>query len=458
MTRSYLNRFGARSLALAAAVTLAAGACSDLTVPDYNNPSIEELINNPTPAAVRAAATGLLIGARAGITERTGYVSMLGIVGRESYTLDASDPRYVSELLVGPLTNSGAFGAGMWNARYANIRNANILLTATERVTGLSNAEKEAIRGYAKTIMALEFLQIINTRDTNGAPLEVGGAISEVGPFATKAAVLAHINTLLDEGRTHLLAGGSAFPFALSAGFAGFNTPATFAQFNRALKARVQVYGGAYAGALTALSQSFIAPGGSLTLGTYHEYSAASGLANELNTNLIYARPALVTEAAFQPGGTTRDARVVAKIGPHPTPRTTQGLTSDKAFTIYPLTSSPVAIIRNEELILLRAEARWFTGDKAGAIADLNDVRTRSGGLDPIVFDPAMTDAQFVTALLYERRYSLLMEGGHAWIDARRFGRLNLLPKDVASHVIVDAWSIPEAECLARQLSSPCDL
>ena len=127
-------RFGTRPLAVMVALGISASACGDLTVPDYNNPSIEELLNNPTPAAVRAAATGLLIGARSGITERTGYVAMLGIVGRESYTLDASDPRYVSELLQGPLTNSGAFGAGMWNARYANIRNANILLQALDRV------------------------------------------------------------------------------------------------------------------------------------------------------------------------------------------------------------------------------------------------------------------------------------------------------------------------------------
>ena len=38
------------------------------------------------------------------------------------------------------------------------------------------------------------------------------------------------------------------------------------------------------------------------------------------------------------------------------------------------------------------------------------------------------TEAEFVTALLRERRYSLLFEGGHRWIDYRRFGRLSQLP------------------------------
>ena len=444
-----------RAPALLAALALLAGACGDITVPDYNNPSIEELETNPTPAAVRAAATGLLVGARLGITERTGYVGMLGVVGRESYTLDASDPRYVSELLQGPLTNSGAFGAGMWNARYANIRNANILLTAVERVAGMTDAEKEAIRGFAKTIQAMDFLLVINTRDVNGAPIDVAGPIAEVGGFESKAAVFAHIVSLLDQGRTHLQAGGAAFPFSLSSGFADFNTPATFIQFNRALRARVDVYLGQYAAALTALSQSFIVPGGDLRRGAYHEYSTASGAPNELNSNLIYARPQLVTAAQLQPGGAV-DRRVTEKIGPHPTPRSQQGVSSDRAFLLYPTTSTPVPIIRNEELILLRAEARWFTGDRPGAMLDLNDVRTRAGGLAPLA-QPA-TDAAFIDALLYERRYSLLFEGGHAWIDHRRFGRLNALPLDVPSHVIVARWAIPESECLARSLPSPCNL
>ncbi len=35
--------------------------------------------------------------------------------------------------------------------------------------------------------------------------------------------------SLLETGNTELLAGGAAFPFALPPGFAGFDTPATFA-------------------------------------------------------------------------------------------------------------------------------------------------------------------------------------------------------------------------------------
>ena len=380
---------------------------------------------------------------------------MLGVVGRESYILDSSDPRYVSELLQGPLSNSGAFGAGMWTARYANIRNANLLLAALENVQGFTTAEQEAIRGWAKTWQALDFLLVINTRDINGAPIAVEGAFDETAPFATRAAVFQHIVALLDQGRTHLQAGGAQFPFSIGRGLAPFNTPATFLQFNRALRARVAVYLGDYAGAITLLPQTFLSTSAELDLGAYHTYAPSEGLGNELSSTFTYARPALVSDAETQSGSATVDRRVVEKIGAHPSPRSQQGVSSDRQFLLYPDATADLPIIRNEELILLRAEARWFTNDKPGAMADLNHIRQQSGNLATIA-QPA-TDAEFVTALLKERKYSLMFEG-HRWIDARRFGRLESLGRDVGSHIIVPRWSIPEAECLARELPSPCNL
>jgi hypothetical protein len=443
-----------RHLALLALLA-AAGACGDLTVPDYNNPAVDEFVTHPTPGAVRAAATGLQIGARGGLTDRTGYVAMLGVVGRESYILDSSDPRYVSELLQGPLSNSGAFGSGMWTARYANIRGANLLLAALDNVEGFTAAEEEAIRGWAKTWQALDFLLVINTRDTNGAPIDVGGDVNTPAPFASKAAVFQRIVQLLDEARTHLQAGGAEFPFSIGRGLAPFSTPTTFLQLNRALRARVAVYLGDYTGAVALFPQTFLSTSADLDLGAYHTFATSEGQGNDLSSTFNYARPALVSDAETQQGSATVDRRVVEKVGVHPSPRSQQGVSSDKQFLLYPDASADLPIIDNEELILLRAEARWFTGDKPGATADLNLVRAGAGGLAPIA-QPA-TDADFVTALLKERKYSLMFEG-HRWIDARRFGRLESLGRDVATHIIVPRWGIPEAECLARELPSPCNL
>ncbi len=97
---------------------------------------------------------------------------------------------------------------------------------------------------------------------------------------------------------------------------------------------------------------------------------------------------------------------------------------------------------------LLRAEARYFTNDVTGALTDINFIRTNSGGLAPR--GPFLNQSDFVTELLKQRRYSLLFEGGHRWIDTRRFGLLSTLPKALPTHTIPSRFPFPEAECLAR--------
>jgi hypothetical protein len=436
----------------AAAVLLGTSACSDLTVPDYNNPSLEDLQDNPTPAKIAQAAHGLLVGTRVQMGTQNGYVSLLGILGRESYNFDPGDPRFIVEMLIGPLDGgSPAFGGNLFALPYANIRNANILLGAIDAVELLSPAEKSATKGFAHTIQALDYLIVINTRDTYGAPLEVGGPpTGEPAPIATKADIFAHISKLLDDGLAELQAGGTAFPFALSPGFATAATPSAFAKFNRAIKARVEVYRTNYAAALTAINASFIDLGAPLTLGVYHSFSTGSGdLPNLLfdpTGRAIIAHPSIRADAEHKSDGSL-DARALNKTTTI-TARTVQDVTSDLVFTIYGSNVAPVPVIRNEELILLRAEARYFTGDVGGALSDINFIRTTSGGL--AARGGFANAADFTTELLTQRRYSLMFEGGHRWIDARRFGRLNTLPKALPTHNIHSRFPFTEAECLAR--------
>jgi hypothetical protein len=112
-----------------------------------------------------------------------------------------------------------------------------------------------------------------------------------------------------------------------------------------------------------------------------------------------------------------------------------------------------VAIIRNEELILLRAEARLGTGDKAGAIADLNQVRQFSGGLPASTLTASSSTDDILNGILYEKRYSLLMEGDR-WVDLRRYNKLGTLPLDIPSgpnkNFVAKVLPIPQSECLTR--------
>jgi hypothetical protein len=445
------------TMALALCATLGLGGC-DMTVPDLNNPGVESIRDNPTRSSVLSATTGLLIGYRGAMGAQNGYVSQLGVLGRESYILDTADPRYVSEMLSGERLDPGspAFGGNFWAGPYLNIRNAHTVLDATEKVTGITEAEKNAIQGFAKTIQALDFLTLINTRDIEGAPIDVNRKLGEaLAPIASKAEVFDHIAGLLDGAKTNLLAGGDKFPFKLSAGFAGFDKPASFLKFNRAVRARVAVYMQEWATAQTALDESFldetIADVSDLDTGVYHVFSGASGdTANGLNSANIYANPALLKH---KDGSTREDARLARKLTKAEEERKWQGITTDVLFTLYPDNEASLPIIRNEELILLRAEAYMKQENYTEATRLLNIIRTESGGLPEL--PEVVSDAKIMEdELLEQRRFSLLFEGGHRWIDMRRYNRLEELRQEDPAGVsfkVHHHFPHPVAETDARQ-------
>lgn len=441
-------------IACLAAVTLT--AC-DLDVPDLNNPPISDLDENPTRENVSAACTGLLVGHRGNVAAANGYVAQLGILGREAYNFDNADPRFIGELLAGPLQKGSPFGGNFWAGPYANLRLATLVLFGADAAAGFSDAERNSIKGFTHTIMALDLLRVITTRDTIGAIIDVDNPLEELAPFAAKDAVYAEIARLLDAAVPELDAAGTAFPFQMPSGFDFFSTPATFKTFNRAIRARVAAYTGDHAGALTALSGSFLKEElvsvDDLRIGVYFDFSAGPGdISNGLVNTNIFAHPSIVTDA--QMNGAARDQRVARKVFTG-TPRTAQMLTSDQKFSLYQ-SDSQVPIIRNEELLLLRAEALWGLNMLPEAIVDLNRVRTVSGGLAPLA--STLTADEVENEILYNRRYSLLFEGGHRWIDLRRFDRIMDLPLDLPDHVRNVRYPVPQAECDARPDTEPaCD-
>jgi hypothetical protein len=440
---------------LALCVALIAG-CNAVDVINTNNPSIDQLTGSPTPATVATATQGLLITIR-GLAGT--YAQTAGIFGREVYNLDPSEPRTVNGYLVGPL-EPGGFGIEFgFGAAYRGIRAGEAILTATDQLESLTPQQKEAIRGFVKTMQAYLFLGQALVRDDIGLPIAVSATTGggDPAPIVSKTEVYANIARLLEEAKVHLAAGGSAFPFQLHSGFTGFTTPATFLRFNRALKARVDLYMKNYTTALTSLNESFINTSATtranFDLGVYHVFSSASGdLTNgqfDATPRAIVVVPSFLNDAQRR-ADNTPDLRASAKAAVSTTTLSQQGVSSNLRNTLYTSTTSPMAIIRNEELILIRAEARWFSGNKQGAIDDINFVRTNSGGLAATTVTAASTDDQFITELLYNRRYSLFFEFGHRWWDARRFNRLATLDKALATHKIFPYVPYPADECVAR--------
>jgi hypothetical protein len=439
---------------LAGATLVVLVACKDLMVPDLNNTSLSDIETNPTAAKIATAAQGLLAGTRENVAF---YVRNLGIFGREGFDLEPTEPRTVTQLMEGPL-DPGSFGGGQWTPAYADIRNATVLFHALDKDQDMSAQDKEAVRGFAQTIQALDFLEVIITRDSFGAPIAVDNdPLGAPAPIATRAQVYQHVLNLLDSADTHLHAAGAAFPFRLSAGFASFSDPTSFLTVNRALKAQVEVYLDDWPNALLALDSSFMDTTKALTVGAYHSYSTEPN--DEKNPNFdpvhLFANPTLITNAQLQSDGVTLDQRVLDKITAATAPPPIDGVTSDQQFTLYNGPAASITLIRNEELILLRAEIALGQGDLVTAAQYINFIRATSGKLPRIVNLAAQTPDSVLTELLYEKRYSLMWEGGHSWIDLRHYNRLLTLPRVANSGHFYTRMPFPTTECTPRTPQPP---
>ena len=471
-----------RYVAALAVLALGTGGCKALDAPNFNAGDLEELQSNPTRASIGAAVTGLTITTRQVYAEDDNdFVAMVGILGRENYVLDVADPRFVSEMLAGELqAGSPAFGGNFWGRPYENIRLSEIILQGVDAVgpAELTDPEKNAVRGFVKTWKAVDLLVIAVTRDENcdgslGCPITVEEDPEDLAPVVDIREVYAEVERLLEEGFTDLNNAGGAFPFELHSGFSGFNDPASFAEVNRALAARVDAYIATKFGeaakwqeVLNDLGASFMDTTVCCSadpmddLGVYHVYGSGSG---DVPNGLFQpsADPNYRAHPSFRDSARAQDDGLLA-LDPGDTPdqrfvqksrtvdfRTFQQVGSGLAFTMYDAIDAPVPLIRNEELVLLAAEAHLAMGNSGTASDYLNQVRVESGGL-PEVDLTGMSTPDAVSEILYDRRYSLWAEGGHHWIDLRRYDRLDDLPLDQPDHVRNARYPIPVDEQLAR--------
>lgn len=444
-----------RAIALLAGCATAV-ACNAADIGNFNSPNTSQLEDSPNASTVNTTVAGVIAGSRAGAGT---WASTLGVFGREIMNLDGAEPRNVLALLIGPL-EPGGFGVDVgWTNSYRNLRTAYTVLDVVDKVPDYTAAQRSAVKGFVKTFIALEYLNQLRVRDTFGLVFDVPKNPTEQGAFVTRDEGYTRTAALFDEARTDLAAGGTAFPFTLTTGFAGFNTPATFLRVNRALKARLETYRGRWADALTALNESFISTtsgtAASLNTGVFHVYSTASGDATnplfDPAPRAIVAVPEFLTEARLRADG-SRDLRASSKAIVGSVLLATQGISSNVRPTVYPTNVTPVPLIRNEELILMRAEAYIGLNNRAAAITDLNFVRTNSGGLAPLAAD---FSGDLVTELLYERRYSLFFEYGHRWVDSRRYNRLGDLRKQLPTHRVFPLVPIPVDECNQRTSAPP---
>lgn len=425
---------------LTASLAIALMALCFYGCPDRNFP-------NPNSASEETASVQSLVTGTEGSMRNAlnFYIYGTSLIGREAYYFGGDDPRYMAEYVGGALDPGGPFVLNTWNARYNAIANARLLLKRAELEPASRVGQSAGLEGFAKTVIAYQLLLNLNLTNENGIKI---GYSPDPGafPFVSKAEGFAEINRLLDEAYTLLTTDGAAFDFRLSSGFDGFNTPATFARFNRALRARVAAYQADYSTCLTALQNSFLTETNTsegMRIGVYHVYSTASGdLFNPVFEPAASATRFFAQRDFFsQNQDTATDARL-SKVFRRDPAVSNYGVSSNYAVSLYSSNTAPVPIIRNEELLLLRAEARIKAGDFGGALQDLNRVRQAAGVAD---YASIVDETDGINKLLYERRYSLFCEG-HRWIDMRRFNRLGDLPLERTGDAVVVNFPRPLLE------------
>lgn len=118
------------------------------------------------------------------------------------------------------------------------------------------------------------------------------------------------------------------------------------------------------------------------------------------------------------------------------------GLSSNRDVWVYTSSTAPIPIIRNEELILIYAEANIQTNDLPDAVTALNIIRTKH---NLPAYSGAVTQGALITEMLNQRRFSLYYEG-HRWVDLRRYNLLNTLPIDRAGDDVWTEFPLPVSE------------
>ncbi|NND32151.1 MAG: RagB/SusD family nutrient uptake outer membrane protein, partial [Saprospiraceae bacterium] len=354
-------------------------SCSVDEIVDPNNPSLASVTNDASKAELQTLITGLEARHRNYYGSAT---QMFGSFGREVWAFFGSDPRFISHWLGTGISDTYPdffASAGTYISPYLAVKQANVLIDAANASTSLTGPEQAGYSGFAKTVKGHQLLYPLLQQFNNGIRTDVADPLNP-GPIQDYDDALAVIRNVLDEGFSEL--NGAAISFGLSSGYSGFSDAAGLASINRAIAARAALYAGDYPGALSALTNSFMnlnaSTAAELQVGPAHVYGQSPDINNPLfypfdrpTSTILVVHPALVEDALPGDGRLSKFAERVT----NPAASAGLGIPGNYQDARWATNASPIPYIRNEELILIYAEAKLFTNDVDEAIDAINTIR-----------------------------------------------------------------------------------
>ena len=459
------------TFALLAGVLIAAGCKDSTAVKPQDAPTADALKGSLTKSSLQTLAIALLSADRQTfVGTGSAYPILANIYARDIYRLDPSEPRYLNETIVNTPDRGSFAGGGGWAGQYVTIRQANTTLQALSNPSPnvFTSAELAAAKGFAQTFKAIAYYRILEMRDTIGVALQKDDPTDVVpADIICKKNMIAYIASLLDSANTNLVAAGninfpwSAFPSGMTAFGRDYRKVTNFILFNRGWKGKVDLYRGLdhqnpqpalFTTAITELTQALggaaagaVAPS-TFQTGFYYVFVPAGTEAapNPYSDTRIGINTALDSVKA----GDTRASKIVTR-----STVTIQGITLTKTLArSVPSAANqaaPLPVLKDEELVLLRAQAEFEAGQFVQGYADLNSVHTAYG---LAAYTPSVSIDQARSDLLYDKRYSLLGEGVQRLVDLRAYSRINATyyPKQTTTDAYNTAFPIPKAEFDAR--------
>jgi starch-binding outer membrane protein, SusD/RagB family len=405
---------------------------------DLNSATVESFTANASASELNNLVSGTESGMRNNLAL---YLDDIGIIGREMYHFSASEPRYVTDLLGGggaTLSNSNFYITNPWASRYTVIKNCNVLIEAATNSTLITSSQKSGYIGFAKTIKAYQLLLNLNLTDSNGIRINVSDP-NNLGPFVDYTDALSAISLLLDSAQNDLSNATVSFTLA---GFGNYNDAPGLIKVNRAIAARVDIYSQNWSAAINDLNLSFFNLTGSFNDGVFDVFGTGSG--DQLNTFYIpqnqtgeirVAHPSFATDIA---AGDDRINKATLRTSV----ASLDGLSSNRDVWVYTSSTAPVPIIRNEELILIYAEANIQNQDLSDGLNAINLIREGHNLPD---YSGTVSQSALLTEMLNQRRFSLYCEG-HRWLDLRRYNLLSELPIDRPGDQVWTEFPLPVSE------------
>ena len=474
---------------------LALAACDEKAIADLNAPGQADYEVIRTRGQLQAQATGLIDGDR---TTHGTQILYFETIGRNLYRIDPAESRYITRLL-GTLRNNDFIGNSIFAAPYRTIRGSQLFITAVTNASlaageaPLSAAERQAAIGFAQSVKGLQYMRLFESRERNGVAINVNS--TSAVPLVCPSVTLPFIAAVLDSAIVNLRAAGtSAFPFTLPGGFQGFNRADTFKEVVFGLRAKVEMWRGfepnriaqnplaapdaaLLTNALALLDSSFYTPSSNravLDIGVYHFYTPGSGeISNPLvDLNVFRANPKVIRQdtviVTYDAGAAAvtdtlggfraeiGDTRITSKLDTSSTnvQKSLQGVSSSIVLRDPGSPTDPLAILKNEELVLMRAQILWGLGQYANALTEVNYSRV-AAGLAPLTaanFNAFVTPrdrVRLLVRILQEKRLSLLFETASRLVDFRMHGILSALGRERNNNPVRN-FPIPSAEATAR--------